>query len=253
MMTIPPPSDVTNVFAMSQPAHMLQKLFWEWQLLSRSLSPWTDNEGHPAHVFAAFNTAVTAWHITDWLWHSGAETRAILTKRFKLNFTEGTKNQLRVGLERFQDEVASESRPLYICRALANGSKHMRTNKVDPNIRAIEQWHPVVQPMALAQKGELVPSLLIADGNSTQDARSLFLDAFGYWEGLFVEENLLNNATRLWDKIRKVPALIDPPGPFAPVEEWIEYRNELARSNIPGVAPYIREADREIARLNDGK
>ena len=47
-----------------------------------------------------------------------------------------------------------------------------------------------------------------------------------------------------------VPALIDPPGPYAPLEEWLEYRAELARMDVPGLAPFIREANPYIARLS---
>jgi hypothetical protein len=46
----------------------------------------------------------------------------------------------------------------------------------------------------------------------------------------------------------KTPALIDPPGPYAPLEEWINYRDELARSDLPGLAPFIREANANIGR-----
>jgi hypothetical protein len=46
-----------------------------------------------------------------------------------------------------------------------------------------------------------------------------------------------------------VPALIDPPGPYATREEWLEYRDDLRRSSLPGLGPFIREADRNIARL----
>jgi SPP1 gp7 family putative phage head morphogenesis protein len=45
------------------------------------------------------------------------------------------------------------------------------------------------------------------------------------------------------------PALIDPPPMNAPVEEWIEYREGLLQSDTPGLGPFIREADRVIARL----
>jgi hypothetical protein len=47
----------------------------------------------------------------------------------------------------------------------------------------------------------------------------------------------------------KCPALIDPPGPYAPLEEWIEYREGLRRMNVPGLAPFIRQAEAMIARL----
>jgi hypothetical protein len=45
-----------------------------------------------------------------------------------------------------------------------------------------------------------------------------------------------------------VPALIDPPGPYAPLAEWLDYRDELQDMDLPGLAPFIREADANIAR-----
>jgi hypothetical protein len=48
---------------------------------------------------------------------------------------------------------------------------------------------------------------------------------------------------------RLVPALIDPPGPYAPLEEGILFRDSLARLDVPGLRPFIREADRNIAHL----
>ena len=34
-----------------------------------------------------------------------------------------------------------------------------------------------------------------------------------------------------------VPAFIDPPGPLAPIEGWIEYRADLqALAHLPGIA-----------------
>jgi hypothetical protein len=46
-----------------------------------------------------------------------------------------------------------------------------------------------------------------------------------------------------------VPAFIDPPGPCAPTQEWRDYRDELRRSDLPGLGPFIREAAANIARL----
>jgi SPP1 gp7 family putative phage head morphogenesis protein len=47
-----------------------------------------------------------------------------------------------------------------------------------------------------------------------------------------------------------VPALIDPPGPYASLEEWQQYRAELERMDVPGLAPFIRQADANVARLS---
>src|SRR5438046_8637730 len=110
---------------------MFDEHAWELERMMNAGSVWTNNNGKPAAIYAAFNTSVTAWHISDWLWHSSLEARDKLKKRFKLNFTEGTKNQHKVGLERFQEAIVQECRPLAICREIANGSKHMRTGKVD--------------------------------------------------------------------------------------------------------------------------
>ena len=44
------------------------------------------------------------------------------------------------------------------------------------------------------------------------------------------------------------PAFIDPPGPYASVQEWLAFRDELRRSGLPGIAPFIRAASATIAR-----
>ena len=44
-------------------------------------------------------------------------------------------------------------------------------------------------------------------------------------------------------------ALIDPPGYFASLQEWLDFRAELRRSGLPGIAPFLRAADAAIARL----
>src|SRR3979490_2472783 len=89
------------------------------------MSVWVDNEQFPVPIFVVFNGAVTAWHITDWLWQSSAENRNKLAKRYKFAFTEGTPSGIGRGLERFQEAVAKDSRHLFICREIANGSKHI--------------------------------------------------------------------------------------------------------------------------------
>ena len=47
------------------------------------------------------------------------------------------------------------------------------------------------------------------------------------------------------------PDLADTPKPSSSLEAWIQYRAELIAEfgNDPTIAPFIREADRNIARL----
>jgi hypothetical protein len=199
----PEHSEIQNVFAMNEPLHMVAKLMWELENLTKSMSVWTDNKGYAVPIFAAFNTPVTAWHITDWLWQSNPQTRAVLARRYNFTFNEWKPKDLRAALVRFQNAVATDSRALYICREIANGSKHMRTDKVDPNVKAVAKWDPVVEGVGLVKPGDLVTSLTIQDGEKTHDAARLFIEAFGYWEQLFTKEKLIIGKTRLPDKIIK--------------------------------------------------
>ena len=49
-------------------------------------------------------------------------------------------------------------------------------------------------------------------------------------------------------------ALIDPPSElYSSLDEWLQYRDDLRQSGIPGIAPFIREADVVIARLRAAK
>jgi hypothetical protein len=205
MTQAPEPSSIPNVFAMNQPQHMWHKLVWELQYLTDSMSVWVDDGGYPEPVFRAFNTAVTAWHLTDWLWQSSPETRAALKKRFKISCNE-TQSGIKKGLKRFQHAVTEDCRALKICREIANGSKHMRKENPDPAIKTMATWDPVVEGAGLAKPGDLIMSLRIADGDKEQDAVLWFIEALGYWDRLSSAENLLAGAKPLAKKLVKATA-----------------------------------------------
>lgn len=124
----------------------------------------------------------------------------ILKKRFGVSSKE-TLSGIKKGLKRFQDAVAADSRALYICREIANGSKHMRLAKPDLAIKAMARWDPAVERAGLVKPGDLIMSLVIADGAKQQDAVLWFIEAFGYWERLFSTDKLLAIAAALPNKI----------------------------------------------------
>jgi hypothetical protein len=203
MVEAPKPSEIPNVFALNEPQHMVSKLYFEIMKLMDSLSIWTERKEFPEPLFIAFNTAVTAWHITDWLWESRESTRALMKKRFKFDYNEWSFRGRNTGFDRFQKAIVKECRPLYICREIANASKHMRRRKSDTNIKAVAQWHPGIENFGHAKVGDLVMSLNIFDGEVQHDAQKLFIDAAGYWENLLRAENLITAENRLPDKIIK--------------------------------------------------
>jgi hypothetical protein len=197
----PKPSDIPNVFGLNEPQHMVSKLYFEIMELMDSLSVWTKNREFPEPLFVAFNTAVTAWHITDWLWESRESTRAAMKKRFGFDYNEWSQRGRNTGLHTFQNAVAADRRSIYICREIANASKHMRRKKIDPAINAVAEWHPAVQAAGHVEVGDLVMSLTILDGDERHDAERLFIDAAGYWEKLLTSEGLATAEARLPDKI----------------------------------------------------
>jgi hypothetical protein len=202
MAEVPKPNDIPNVFAMNDPSHMWHKLAWELQHLTTSLSVWEDNDGAPEPLFRAANTAITAWHLSDWLWQSSPEVRKKLAKRFDLRLRE-TKKGRRDGLRRFQQALTENCKALKICREIANGSKHMRTDNPDEEIRALAKWDPVVEGVGLAEPGDLNLSLMVSDDGKERDAVLWFIDAFGFWEKLITSEHIMTQADRLPNKIIK--------------------------------------------------
>jgi hypothetical protein len=162
MAEAPAPSDISNVFGMNEPQHMLTKMYVELNDLQNSLSIWDKNEPYPKPLFIAYNVAVTAWHMTDWLWMSSLETRALLAKLYDIHYFE-TPTGIGSGLARFQDKVADACRPLYICREIANGSKHLRRKKSDPKIQALIDWQPAPADIGEAKAGDMVMNLVIVD------------------------------------------------------------------------------------------
>jgi hypothetical protein len=203
VIELPKPSDITNVFGLSEPQHMLSKLYFEIMKLLDSMSVWTERREFPEPLFIAFNTAVTAWHIADWLWESRESTRALMKKKFKFDYNEWSLRGRNRGFDRFQKAVVKDCRPLYVCREIANASKHMRRRRSDPKIRALAQWHPAREAAGHVNVGDLVMSLIIFDGDMQHVAEKLFIDAAGYWENLLRAENLITAENRLPDKIIK--------------------------------------------------
>ena len=204
MAETPKPSELQNVFAMDKPEHMLRKLFWEFNMFMKAMSvPHDDKQWPDAAIFIAFNTAITAWHISDWIWQSDPKTRVKMASRLKVQFDEKTQTGRRVGLGRFQDNVAQQCRALHLCREIANGSKHMRMDKPDTDVKAVAEWHKAIQGAGFAVPGDLVMSLNVMDGDKKEDAGQVFISALGYWENLFTSEKLAEPSAHLHSKIIK--------------------------------------------------
>jgi hypothetical protein len=141
-----------------------------------------------------------SWHITDWVWQSHPERRGVLAKRYNFAFAE-TDTGLRKGLEKLQNAVVNDCRALYVCREIANGSKHMKRKKSDPDVKVKAEWHKALERVGVVNVGDYVTSMSITDGSETLNPVQWLIDAFGYWEKLFRAEGWITIEKRLPDKI----------------------------------------------------
>jgi hypothetical protein len=92
---------------------------------------------------------------------------------------------------------------LKVCREIANGSKHMRKNRVDPNIKAQAVWAKAIDGAWFAKPGDLVMSLRVTHNDKETDAERAFIEAAGFWEKLMIELNVFTKDARLPEKIMK--------------------------------------------------
>ena len=129
-----PPEPPDHVFALATPDHLLMKLWWEIEQLRQSLSVQSDDTADlHAPAYHAFNCAVTAWHMVDWVWQStDASGRAAILSRLGLVPSAPKKD-----FSAFNRELMKRYRPLHLCRQVATGSKHkIVENYPDPNVTA---------------------------------------------------------------------------------------------------------------------
>lgn len=94
------PAGLFKVFDLTSPNHMLQKLRWETDLIKLMLP--TDTKV----VFAAFNAAATAWHLTEWV-------------------TDSSNNYApTMSAAAYRQDVTTRCPELETCRQISVGWKH---------------------------------------------------------------------------------------------------------------------------------
>jgi hypothetical protein len=179
----PEPPD--QVFMLATPAHMLTKLHWEIYSLRKSLSEKPEHIGHThAPAYCAFNCAVTAWQLADWVWNAcPADRRAELLALLGTAITGDD----RKDFTNFQTAIRNKSRALHICRQLATGSKHMIVTKHrDPNVRAEMRWESEPARAGQMRAGDPLAvyhyRLVVSDKGIERAAIDVFTDAFKDWE-----------------------------------------------------------------------
>jgi hypothetical protein len=181
------PRPPSQVFMLATPAHMLIKLHWEIYGLRKALSEAPEHLGHVhAPSYCAFNCAITAWHLADWVWKSSPPA---LRANILADLGVEVRGQGPVGLTEFQNGLRDRSRALHICRQVATGSKHMIVrDHPDPHVRAEMRWEREPARAGKMRAGDALATfrcqLVISDQGAEQPAIDVFETAFRDWERL---------------------------------------------------------------------
>ncbi len=182
IVRVEPP--IPNTFFFKSPAQLFRKLHWELAHLRQHLEPNSKPFGPQDVGFAAFNFAVTAWHLTDWSYRSmndedwRNEVYADLSlddvARFKaLNDAERQRAFVRA--------LASKYSELRICHDLANGDKHRglsqpKCAQLSASVRG--QWRDDFGGHIRSYQ------LIILDGEKELDGLQFFKGVTRLWEEL---------------------------------------------------------------------
>lgn len=171
-----PPEPPSKVFALATPAHLLAKLHWEVKGFRRASGRHAELGAHLIAAYHAFNCAVTAWHMVDWVWTSIEENgRAEIAAALDMP---------RADLGSFQDAVR-RNRALNCCRDIATGSKHRDVSRrPDPDVRAALEWeaeHATVESSVEEPLARYRARLLIHDKTGARPAIDVFEEALEYW------------------------------------------------------------------------
>ncbi|MDH2384820.1 hypothetical protein [Bradyrhizobium sp. CER78] len=179
MIKIPDqPDPPSNVFALATPYHLLHKLYWEIEQLRSSLASKRSLAETHAPAYHAFNCAVTCWYLTDWVWESAEDyQRELMCSTYETKLKT---------VEDFQAAMRTRHRSLYVCWQIANGSKHFRLRKTDPQIKTDQVWEyrpaRAGRTRAGQKAGSYVYRLSLTDGDQRREALEIFEDAVNVWE-----------------------------------------------------------------------
>ena len=160
-----------HVFGMRSAHDIFRKLCREKQ---RFESAGSDNAGRNNQVDAAVNFAITAWHITDWVWRRQEHE---LCKSFRVR-----------SFREFQNEMRRQCPDLAVCDIIANAAKHggaADKRRDRPGLETVLVAEPVAGGAAgvelIAELTDRRWSLNVRVDGKSQDLASLLASVFLFW------------------------------------------------------------------------
>ena len=164
MNMAPPEQKAPELFELRDSRDILEKLRWE--LANLYLRQRHDIAVCQYHVF---NCAVTAWHVTDWLWQ---DISPALRERLKDKNGKPLKKR-----KDFQGYVSEACPALELCRQVGNGSKHCT-------------FAPDISAAITDGEGYDYGNPIIVEGDTHHRAYNVFYEALNWFEAFLRDENI---------------------------------------------------------------
>ncbi len=175
-----------HVFRMRSVHDIFRKLGREKQRFEKAE---LNGEGRADQVDAAINFAITAWHVTDWVW--GQHEQA-LREHFDVNDLRG-----------FQNEMRRQCPDLAVCDVIANAAKHGGTaheRENRPEIETILVADSVTEGTAgvelIAAPARRQWSLEIEVDGTRVEPIELFNRIFRFWHKFIQQHCVAKQASR---------------------------------------------------------
>ncbi|MCK0547876.1 MULTISPECIES: hypothetical protein [Pseudomonas syringae group] len=178
-----------QTFQLNSPLQLLIKLVWNVKQLRSSVRS-SDKAGEffPT-VYKAFDCAITAWQLADWVWASVQDKGAILSK-------VPTKYAGRKPLAQFQALICDENKYLRICRHIADSNKHFGVDhRPDPKLKVSVEWTIESEFAAGSAAGSPLVDrsyrLVVNDSGQEYEALEVMKGALEFWAKELGEQSIL--------------------------------------------------------------
>ncbi len=176
----------TYAYDLQTPLDLLRKLGRELLAFRQDAERQSDH---------AYNFAITAWHLTDWLWQYDKAQNPGAEKCFGC-----------ASRRSFQAKICEQSPDIKICTELANGSKHFHVEKHNKVVESAEvsAGPSFILSVSLLDVDRLDPGPVLkvrmVDGTSVKSAE-VFNGAIKFWFGFFQDHGLLLEGAKMEDFI----------------------------------------------------
>lgn len=166
IVTVPGPP---HTFGLPDARSLLRKL--EWELGELGLA---DTHTH----YRAFNVAVTAWHLIDWVWQELPPSRRAVWRDDRRSF---------------RDACEQECPDLALCGMIAEASKHrIRDRPVRKGVATFAFADVVHAKCGEARADDPLSTwtwrLVIRDGEHERSAADVFSRVLAYWQSVITPE-----------------------------------------------------------------